>query len=94
MGIKLSEFEVIPGFNRVASALFKENGIDPTKFDYLFPDQVNNIISFDDFFNGIPILKNTDKFVERIKNIDRYTPICVYGDYDRRWCNGHCYYVS
>lgn len=94
MGIRLSEYEVTPGFNRVASALFKENGINPNDFEKLFPDQVMNLVSLEDFFLSVPVLKNTEKFVERIKNFSKFSPICIYGDYDADRNNGYNNYVS
>ena len=84
MNIKLSEYEALSGFNRVASALFKENEIDPADFDKLFPDQVSNIESFEAFFESTPVLKNTELFVEKLKNFDKISPICIYGDYDKK----------
>lgn len=82
MTIKLSEYEALPGFNQVASALFKENNIDYNSFDRLFPDQVSNISSIGEFLERLPVLKNTELFVERLKNFNKFSPICVYGDYD------------
>ena len=82
--IKLSEYEVTPGFNRVASALFKENGIDPSEFEKYFPDQVLNLVTLADFLEIVPVLKNTDLFVEKLKTFNKYSPICVFGDYDKK----------
>ena len=84
MSIKLSEYEVLPGFNQVASALFKENNLDPNDFERLFPDQISNVSTIDDFLKKLPVLKNTELFVEKLKNFNRYSPICVFGDYDKR----------
>ena len=84
MTIKLSEYETLPGFNQVASALFKENNLNPEDFERLFPDQVFNISSIDEFLKKIPVLKNTDLFVEKLKNFNKFSPICVFGDYDKR----------
>lgn len=82
MTIKLSEYETLPGFNQVASALFKENNLNPEDFERLFPDQIINITSLDDFFVLTPKLKNTEEFVEKLRNFNKFSPICVFGDYD------------
>jgi len=82
---KLSTYEPIEGFNRVASALIKENGLSISSyedFDRLFPDQAKPIITYDEFFEQMPILKNTDKFIEAIRNHNKKDSICVAGDYD------------
>ena len=86
MLLKLSEYEPIEGFNRVASALIKENNLPISSdedFGRYFPDQVNPAVSYFDFFEKMKVLTNTDKFVNVLKNFDREKKICVYGDYDK-----------
>ena len=82
---KLSQYEAVPGFNQTASALFKENNLNienQEDFEKLFPDQVTPINSYNDFFSQISILKNTDKFIDVIKQHNKQEPICILGDYD------------
>lgn len=84
---KLSQYEVVPGFNQTASALFKENNLEINSsedFERLFPDQISQISSYNDFFNQIEVLKNTDEFVNILKKHDKNDPICILGDYDKK----------
>lgn len=87
MLLKLSEIEPIEGFNRVATALIRENNLpilSDDDFGRYFPDQVNPAVDYFDFFNKMKILTNTEKFVEKLKNFDRNKCICIYGDYDKK----------
>ena len=84
---KLSQYKAVPGFKRTASALFKENNLNienQEDFEKLFPDQVTPINSYNDFFSQISILKNTDKFIDVIKQHYKQEPICILGDYDKQ----------
>ena len=80
---KLSEYEEIEGFNKTASALFKENGlsISSDNFYKFFPDQKEEI-NISDFLEKMEVLKGTNEFVEKLKNYNKNYPICIAGDYD------------
>lgn len=83
---KLSEYEQIEGFNKVASAMIRENNLPISSledFERFFPDQVKPINTFVEFFEQMDVLKGTSEFVEKIKNLDKSTKICILGDYDK-----------
>ena len=85
MLLKLSEYESIPGFNKVTSAIIKENNLPISSFEdfgRLFPDIANPKNSYLDFFESLEILKNTDVFINTLLNFDKNKNICVFGDYD------------
>ena len=87
MLLKLSQYETIPGFNRVASALIKENNLPISSeedFGRFFPDQINPAQNYFDFFMKMKTLTNTEKFVDVLRNFDRDKKICIYGDYDKQ----------
>ena len=69
----------------MASALIKENNLpisSPEDFDRLFPDQIRPNITYAEFLSEMPVLKNTNEFIEKIVNFDKKDPICICGDYD------------
>ena len=86
MLLKLSEQEEILNFNKVASALIRENNLPISSqedFGRLFPDQISPANSYFDFFNRMKPLKNQSVFITTILNHPKNEPICVFGDYDK-----------
>ena len=82
---KLSEYPILDGFNRVQSALIKENSLaihSQDEFARLFPDLFRTFNDFDFLLENITPLINTDKFVKKINSWDKSKPICVLADYD------------
>ena len=84
---KLSEYEQIEGFNKVASAMIMENNLPVSSqedFEKLFPDQVAPIGTFTEFFNQMDELIGTEEFIKEVLTFDKSKNICILGDYDKR----------
>ena len=94
---KISEYKNINGLSKTASALIMENNLSISSqedFERYFPDIVNPINNFSDFFEEMPILNKTSEFVETIKSLPMNSIICVLGDYDVDRYNGNYNFSS
>lgn len=81
---KLSEYNCIPGFDAITSALLKENKLDPKDMKKNFPDLSYSYFSFKHIVPTLTILKNTEKFISFVKSNSSGKIINI-SDYD---CDG------
>ena len=82
---KLSEYPILDGFNRVESAIIKENNLNihsRGEFIRLFPDQYRTFNNFDFLLYSLSNLIGTEEFVNKLNSWDKNKAICILGDYD------------